>query len=343
MFLYLAGAAVLRARRVAPSLFGSAILGLILALGCLAKAVLLPVGVVFVAVYALGLGSIRKAAVHVVAAGIVFLVIFGGFVAAMSARAGRVTLGDVSRLNYLWLVDGVRDHGWETDDPRLGTAIHPPRRLTSDPAVYEFAEPIAGTYPLWNDPPYWTEGLTWALRPRTAGVRRGQEPWRILRCADLQRGAAHRRRRAAASGSVDGRRRIASGRVVGAAPGAGGRVSPAGAEPRGVRTLPPRRGGAALPGRVLGPIRDGFTPLSPMPRGEGTGPAPLGLGGDGGARRGADVVVCRPGSGPRRGGGGAARGMAGRGGVAAAGRPGGRPGGTYRRLLRLQLGAGGSL
>jgi len=35
---------------------------------------------------------------------------------------------------------------------------HPERLTNSDPAVFEFAEPIEGTYPIWYDRSYWLEG-----------------------------------------------------------------------------------------------------------------------------------------------------------------------------------------
>jgi hypothetical protein len=37
--------------------------------------------------------------------------------------------------------------------------------LHEQPALYEFATPIAGTYPPWYDPTYWYEGARWRIRP----------------------------------------------------------------------------------------------------------------------------------------------------------------------------------
>jgi hypothetical protein len=37
---------------------------------------------------------------------------------------------------------------------------HPLRRLSVSPPVYEFGEPVAGTFPPWYDPTYWHEGIT---------------------------------------------------------------------------------------------------------------------------------------------------------------------------------------
>ena len=165
-FVYLLAAEALRVGRKGTTPARSLTFGLLLGLGCLAKAVLLPVGLVFLAASAFRTGSFRKAAVHVAAAAAVLLIVFGGFVAAMSAKAGRLTLGDVSRLNYLWIVNGVPDHGWLTDDPRLGAPTHPPLRLPCALPAYEYAGPAAATYPLWNDPPAWCDGLKWRFDAR---------------------------------------------------------------------------------------------------------------------------------------------------------------------------------
>ena len=117
----------------------------------------------------------------------VLAVVLGGWVGAMYEKSGRVTLGDVSRLNYVWIVNGVKDHGWESDDPRLGKAVHPPRKLPSEPPVYEFKDPIPATFPLWYDPSYWCEGLTWRLdlRQQLSAMTRSLSAYYDLFSSDL--------------------------------------------------------------------------------------------------------------------------------------------------------------
>jgi hypothetical protein len=41
-----------------------------------------------------------------------------------------------------------------------GAPTHEPRRIVGAPPVYEFAEPVGGTYPMSFDPGYWTRGLS---------------------------------------------------------------------------------------------------------------------------------------------------------------------------------------
>jgi hypothetical protein len=40
-----------------------------------------------------------------------------------------------------------------------GTPQHPARQIFENPAVFEFASPVGGTYPLSYDPSYWYEGV----------------------------------------------------------------------------------------------------------------------------------------------------------------------------------------
>jgi hypothetical protein len=51
--------------------------------------------------------------------------------------------------------------------------LHPIRQVHVHPTVYEFANPIKGTYPPWTDPGYWYEGFepTFAWRSQLDGLR----------------------------------------------------------------------------------------------------------------------------------------------------------------------------
>jgi hypothetical protein len=55
------------------------------------------------------------------------------------------------------------------------------------PAVYEFARPVAGTYPLWYDPPYWYEGVgaRVAVRAQLAASARTAVDYLALLFKDL--------------------------------------------------------------------------------------------------------------------------------------------------------------
>ncbi len=297
--VYLLGAWVLRARRVRPGVLSSLVFGLILGVGCLAKAALLPLGLLFLLVSLFSAGSVRAAAARAVVAAAVMVVIVGGWVGAMYEKSGRVTLGDVSRLNYVWIVNGVPDHGWLTDDPRLGQPVHPPRALPSEPPVYEFKDPIPATFPLWYDPSYWCEGLTWRFdaRQQMSAIAASLRSYYDLISSDLwpfvaalgvapPRGVARVRR----DDSHPHRRPtpLAGRRLPAADPVAGG-----------MHDVRPGRGGTALPGGLRRPFGNGPAAGGAISAGKRGGDAALGLGGGRGRRPGAGRVADRAGRLPR--------------------------------------------
>lgn len=69
-----------------------------------------------------------------------------------------MTFGDSALPNYAWYT-GVPYRHWQGEPPGNGTPRHPTRKIFSEPAVYEFAASVGGTYPPWYDPSYWYEGV----------------------------------------------------------------------------------------------------------------------------------------------------------------------------------------
>jgi hypothetical protein len=55
-------------------------------------------------------------------------------------------------------VNNVPISHWQGDSLH-GNPLHPTRKLSDGPVVYEFATPIRGTYPVWQDPSYWFDGI----------------------------------------------------------------------------------------------------------------------------------------------------------------------------------------
>jgi hypothetical protein len=171
--VYLAAALVTRGQRLGLRPGRSVLLGLVLGAGYLAKSSLLPLGLVFLAASAWAAGSWRRALAHLAAGSAAMALVVTAFAVPLSLHEDRPTLGEAGRLNYLWFVNGVELFRWRTTDSDLGTPAHPPRMLPSDPPVYEFAEPVGGTYPLWYDPAYWCEGLhqRWSLADQWQALR----------------------------------------------------------------------------------------------------------------------------------------------------------------------------
>jgi hypothetical protein len=155
--VFLAGSIVLRMLRHPGNWVLWVLLGVTLGLGYLSKAVMLPVSLAFMAVTLFLNGGFRKGVPRVIIVGIAFLIIAGPFIFAMSRSKGRLTFGESGRLNYLWAIDGIKDH-WQGDTPGYGLPKHPTRKVFDKPGIYEFGEPISGTYPVWFDPTYWYEG-----------------------------------------------------------------------------------------------------------------------------------------------------------------------------------------
>lgn len=136
------------------------IFGLGLGLGYLSKAAMLFIGVGFLLV-AWRASGLRRGFRSIAMAAVVYTLIGGTFIALLSWDQGRFTYGDSGRLNYSWHVLGVKAFAYpRTNLGRHGKLIHPPRIVHRNPRIFEFAEPMRTTYPLWYDAPYWYEGLT---------------------------------------------------------------------------------------------------------------------------------------------------------------------------------------
>jgi hypothetical protein len=158
--VYLAAGLLYRIAKGRPGWITFFVFGFVLGLAYLAKSVMFPLAFVFLAVALFVGGEIRHAAPRTVAALLVFLLIAAPFVTLFSVAKGRLTFGDAGRLTYLKLVNGIPYPHWRSGaSPDVGTPHHPARQIFENPAVFEFATPVGGTYPLSYDPSYWYEGV----------------------------------------------------------------------------------------------------------------------------------------------------------------------------------------
>ncbi len=161
---FLATALLLRIRRGLAAWPFFLVLGAILGLAYIAKAAMFLISPVFLfSAFVLsrraGL-SLHAAAVRTVAAAAVFACFALPLIHALSVQKNRLTFGDAGRINYAEYVDrGTLWVHWQGEPAGTGTPAHPTRRVSSDPGIYEFATPVAGTYPPWYDPSYWYEGI----------------------------------------------------------------------------------------------------------------------------------------------------------------------------------------
>ncbi|HKO96111.1 MAG TPA: hypothetical protein VJU86_03900 [Pyrinomonadaceae bacterium] len=159
VFVYLAFGMLLRISRGLRSWSSFFLLGLIIGLGYLAKAPMLPLGVLFIVAGLMLARDWRGAGTRLGAAVLGLLLIAGPFTIALSVSRHRLTYGDSSKLNYAWHVNRVPFFHWQ-GDANYGTPVHPTRKIHENPAIYEFATPLSVTYPPWYDPSYWYEGVT---------------------------------------------------------------------------------------------------------------------------------------------------------------------------------------
>ncbi len=135
-------------------------LGVCLGLAYLAKAVMLPLAFIFLAVTALIQSQRPGTWVKWLLALSVAGMIAAPWIQALSHQKGRLTIGDAGKLVYAMSIHGK-------SLPTFGDAAplsmqeykHPPRKISEDPEIYEFSKPIGGTYPLWYDISYWLDGI----------------------------------------------------------------------------------------------------------------------------------------------------------------------------------------
>jgi hypothetical protein len=157
--VYLASALVIRIRRAEAGWLTYLSLGVTLGAGYLTKSIMFPISVLFVlVVFQIGVSG-RERLRYACITAIAFIAISVPFVAALSAAKGRLTFGDSGKYNYAVHVNGVTPLHWQGSEPESGHPLHPTRQLLRSPATYEFASPLAGTYPPWYDPSYWYEGV----------------------------------------------------------------------------------------------------------------------------------------------------------------------------------------
>jgi len=158
--VFIASAVLLRIRMRRAGWLTFALFGLTLGLGYLAKTFMFPLAFVFLLSGLFAYGDARRAVPRITLALVVFLAVSAPFVVAISRAKGRLTIGDTGRLNYAWHVNGTQPFiHWQGEPGGRGTPAHPTRKLFDAPALYEFAAPVAGSYPPWYDPTYWYEGV----------------------------------------------------------------------------------------------------------------------------------------------------------------------------------------
>lgn len=163
--VYLATAYSLRGIRTGK-LRDATILGGLLGLAYLAKTVMFPLAFSFLGARLI-VERTRRACVLACVACLVFAGVSAPYAIALSLKLGRPTIGEAGRLAYAMMVSpGSPAVHWQGQPEGSGHPVHPTRRVSVAPDVFEFATPILGTYPPWFDPVYWNEGMVTRLNMR---------------------------------------------------------------------------------------------------------------------------------------------------------------------------------
>jgi hypothetical protein len=133
----------------------------------LGKAIMFPLGIGFLGILLLSGRRSRRRVSGVLLAALLFAIVCLPFIGALSKQKGRFTFGDSGKLNYASMVSpGGEQVHWQGEPAGSGNPRHTTRELLEEPPVFEFAEPVGGTYPPWYDPSYWNEGMRGQFRLR---------------------------------------------------------------------------------------------------------------------------------------------------------------------------------
>jgi hypothetical protein len=167
--LMLAAFAMLLRALATESLVYAPLMGMFLGLAYLTKSFAFLVALLCVAVMVVFQAWLQGRSIGRVAAGgalalVMFGVIAGPYVAALSKQKGRFDFGDSGALNYAWYVSGTEKfhiEPWMTD--KFGSATvklkHPEVQLLAQPGIYSYKAEAFGTYPAWFDPTYFHEQI----------------------------------------------------------------------------------------------------------------------------------------------------------------------------------------
>jgi 4-amino-4-deoxy-L-arabinose transferase-like glycosyltransferase len=158
-FVYLAAGLIARIRAGEDHwrLFLS--LGLILGLGYLSKTFMFAVSPIFLGLAWLVEKRTWASLSKVLLSLGIFLLISLPFVLLISEKKGKLTIGEAGTVTYLRYANGMPFPHWQGDPLRGIIPSHPSRMIHRSPTIYEFGEPLEGTYPISIDPSYWYEGI----------------------------------------------------------------------------------------------------------------------------------------------------------------------------------------
>jgi hypothetical protein len=177
--VFAASGLVVRMCRRGPDWTTAVLLGIALGAGYLTKSVMFVLSLVLIVSLPLTLPAGARALRYVLGTAGVFLALATLLIVPISRDAGQLTFGTSGKLAYAFMVNHVPYTNWQGDSAnfqgdsalRHVRLLHPPRRLSSSPDLYEYSANLKGTYPAWFDPTYWIAGLRTDFQLRNQVVR----------------------------------------------------------------------------------------------------------------------------------------------------------------------------
>jgi 4-amino-4-deoxy-L-arabinose transferase-like glycosyltransferase len=136
-----------------------ALFGSVLGLGFLTKSFYFPLAFVFLTAASLIARTSRRHLARVLLALLVFAIVSGPFILAISKAKNRFTFGAVGKIGYAEFVNPIEQSFFWQGENQTGTPKHPAREILSSPRVFEFATPVGGSYPPSYDMSYWMDGV----------------------------------------------------------------------------------------------------------------------------------------------------------------------------------------
>ena len=158
-FMLLAGGLFLTIGSKPCRLSTYAIFGVVLGIGYYAKAAMFPTAILLLLATVLMTRRVPGGAQGSLVAALVFAVIAGPLVMAISEETGEVSVGAGGRHVYIREVNQVPPNRQSSETIPIGIPDNPVNRISVRPPVYEFSAPVGGTYPLHYDPTHWYLGL----------------------------------------------------------------------------------------------------------------------------------------------------------------------------------------
>lgn len=156
---YLAVGLLLRLGLTSSRWHHFAALGFVLGVAYLAKSLYFPLSLIFLACAAFAGKGWRKNIPRAILAFVIFLLVAGPFVLALSRSKHRFTYGDIGKIAFAMFVNRIPQITFWHGENNSGVPKHPTREILAAPRVFEFATPLPGTYPPGYDLSYWTEGI----------------------------------------------------------------------------------------------------------------------------------------------------------------------------------------